>query len=130
MGSWHVGANASTEVPWGRIFEWRQRWRVAVRDATKEETATTQDGKDKTKIGVKGSDRRRTYLGVILDTQRDSESEQQNDVGMVGADSGANGAAAASGPSAGTGATSVTGEKKRAPEEAKRRMERIYPETT
>ena len=69
---------------------------------------------------MKGSDRRRTYLEVILNTQRDSESEQQNDVDMTGAGAGASGAAAAaSGASAGT----VTGEKKRAQEEAKRRME-------
>ena len=67
-----------------------------------------------------------TYLEVILNTQRDSESEQQNDVDMTGADAGANGAAAAaSGASAGTGTISVTGEKKKAQEEAKRRMERI-----
>ena len=64
-----------------------------------------------------------SYVDVTLDTQRDSESEQQNDVDTVGADSGANGAA--SSPSAGTGVTSVTGEKQRAQEEAKRCMERI-----
>ena len=95
--------------------------------ARKTETTTAQDGKDKSKskseTGVKGFERRRTYLAVILNTQRDSESEQQNDVDMVGADSGANGAAAAFGPSAGTGVTSEIGGKKRAQEEAKRRME-------
>ena len=49
-------------------------------------------------------------------------SEQQNDVDMTGAGAGASGAAAAaSGASAGT----VTGEKKRAQEEVKRRVERI-----
>ena len=99
--------------------------------ARETETVTAQDCKDKSKsksvTEVKGFERRRTYLEVILNTQKDSESEQQNDVGMVGADSGANGAAvAASGASAGTGVRSVTGEKKKAPEEAKRRMERIH----
>ena len=77
--------------------------------------------------GAKGSDRRRTHLEVILNTQRDSESEQQNDVDMTGAGAGASGAAtAASGASAGT----VTGEKKKAQEEAKRRMERIQAALT
>ena len=71
---------------------------------------------------VKGSERRRTYLEVILNTQRDSES-QQNDVDMTGAGAGASGAAAAA--SGGASAGTVTGEKKRAQEEAKRRMERI-----
>ena len=94
------------------------------------ETVTAQDGKDKSESNsvseVKGFERRRTYLEVILNTQKDSESEQQNDVDMVGADFGANGAApAASGASAGTGVTSVTGENQKAQEEAKRRMERV-----
>ena len=96
----------------------------------KTETVSAQVVKDRKKsksaIEVKGFERRCTYLEVILNTQKDSESEQQNDVDMVGADSGANGAAAAaSGASAGTGVTSVTGEKKKAQEEAKRRMEGI-----
>ena len=94
--------------------------------ARKTEAATAQGSKDTSKIGVKGSKRRRTYLEVMLNTQKDSESEQQNDVDMVGADSGANGAAAASGACAGT----VTGEKKRFQEEAKRRMERIQAALT
>ena len=73
---------------------------------------------------MKRSDRRRTYLEVVLNTQRDSESQQQNERDMTGAGAGANGAAAAaSGASAGT--ISVTTEKKKAQEEAKRRMERI-----
>ena len=71
--------------------------------ARKSETATAQNGRDASKTGAKGSDRRRTYLEVILNTQRDPESEQQNDVDMTGAGAGANGAAtAASGASAGT----------------------------
>ena len=71
---------------------------------------------------MKGSDRRRTYLEVILNTQRDSESKHQNDVDMTGAGAGTSGAAtAASGTPAGTGTMSV----KKAQEEAKRRMERI-----
>ena len=82
-------------------------------------TATAQDSKNTSLTGVKGSDRRRMYLEVILNTQRDSESEQQNDVDMTGAGAGASGAATAA-----SGA-SVTGEKKKAQEEAKRRMERI-----
>ena len=49
---------------------------------------------------------------------------------MVGTDSGATGAAAASGASSGTGVTSVTGEKKKAQEEATRRMERIQSALT
>ena len=94
--------------------------------ARKTETATAQDSWDTSKTGVKGSDRRRTYLEVILNTQTDSESEQQNDVDMTGAGAGASGAAAAaSGASAGTGTISVTGEKEKAQEEAKRRTERI-----
>ena len=102
--------------------------------ARKTETATAQDGKDKSKskseTGAKWFERRRAYLEVILNTRRDSESEQHNDVDMVGADSGANGAAAGSGPSAGSGVTSVTGDRKRAQEEAKRRMERIQSALT
>ena len=98
--------------------------------ARKTETATAQDDKNTSKTGVKGSDRRRTYLEVILHIRRDSESEQQNDVDMIGADAGANGAAAAAfGASAGSGAISLTGEKKRAQEEAKR-MERIQAALT
>ena len=105
-------------------------WRYVLprkKRARKSETATTQDSKDTSKTGVKGSDRRRTYLEVVLNTQRDSESEQQNDVDMTGAGAGASGAAAAaSGASAGT----VTAEKKRAQEEAKRCMERIQAALT
>ena len=90
--------------------------------ARKTETATAQDSRDASKTGVKGSDRRRTYLEVILNTQRDSESKHQNDVDMTGAGAGTSGAAtAASGTPAGTGTMSV----KKAQEEAKRRMERI-----
>ena len=90
-------------------------------------SATAQDSRDVSKTGVKGSDRRRSYLEVILNTQRDSESEQQNDLDMTGAGAGASGAAtAACGASAGT----VTGEKKKAQEEAKRRMERIQAALT
>ena len=95
MGSWHVGAHPITEVPLGWIFEWRQRWRVAVRDATKETSQEDRDGKDRSKskseTGAKGFERRSTNLEVILNAQRDSESEQHSDVDMVGADSGANG---------------------------------------
>ena len=81
----------------------------------------------RSQTGAKGSDRSRTHLEVILNTQRDSESEQQNDVDMTGAGAGASGAAtAASGASAGM----VTGEKKKAQEEAKRRMERIQAALT
>ena len=44
------------------------------------ETVTEQDGKDKSKnknvTDVKGFERRRTYLKVILNAQKDSESEQ------------------------------------------------------
>ena len=106
--------------------------------ARKTETVTAQDGKDKSKSKsknvneVKGFERRRTYLELILNTQKDFESEQQNDVDMVGADPGATGAAAAaSGASAGTGVTSVTGEKKKAQKnEAKRRMARILAALT
>ena len=54
--------------------------------ARKTETATAQDGKNTSKPGVKGADRRRTYLEVMLNTQRDSEE--------------------LSGPSVGTGVTS------------------------
>ena len=67
-------------------------WRCVLprkKPARKSETATAQDSKDTSKTGVKGSDRRRTYLEVILNTQRDSENEQQNDVDMSGADAGA-----------------------------------------
>ena len=50
----------------------------------KTETVSAQDGPDKSKsksvTGVKGFERRRTYLEVILNTQKDSESEQLNDV--------------------------------------------------
>ena len=99
--SWHVGADASTEVPVGRNFECRQRWRVSVRGRKKRAKTTTapQDGKDKStaESGAKGSERRRTNLQVILNTQKDSENEQQSDVDMVGADAGKNGAAATSG---------------------------------
>ena len=45
--------------------------------ARKTEAATAQDGKDTSKTGVKESDRLRTYLEVILNTQKDSESDQQ-----------------------------------------------------
>ena len=76
----------------------------------------------------KKSDCRRSYLEVLLNTQRDSESEQQNDVDMTGAGSGTSGAAAAA--SGGASAGTVTGEKKRAQEEAKRRMERIQASLT
>ena len=104
--------------------EWKY---VLPRKKRARKTATAQDSKDTSLTGVKGTDRRRTYLEVILNTQRDSESEQQNDVDMTGAGAGASGAAtAASGASAGT----VTGEKKRAQEEAKRRMERIQAALT
>ena len=51
-------------------------------------------------------------------TQRGSESEQQNDVDMTGAGAGASGAATAA---SGASARTVTGEKKKAQEEAKRR---------
>ena len=77
---------------------------------------------------MKGSDRRRTYLEVILNTQRDSESEQQNDVDMTGVGAGASGAVAAA--SGGASAGTVTAEKKKAQEEAKRRMERIQAALT
>ena len=89
---------------------------------------TAQDSRDMSKTGVKGSDRRRTYLEVILNTQRDSESEQQNDVDMTAAGAGASGAAAAA--SGGASAGTVTAEKKKAQEEAKRRMERIQAALT
>ena len=91
-------------------------------------TATAQDSKDMSLTGVKGSHCRRTYLEVILNTQRDPESEHQNDVDMIGAGAGANGAAAAA--SGGASAGTVTAEKKRAQEEAKRRMERIQAALT
>ena len=39
--------------------------------ARKTETATAQDSRDTSKTGVKGSDRRRTYLEVVPNTQRD-----------------------------------------------------------
>ena len=104
--------------------EWRY---VLPRKKRARKTATAQDSGDTSKTGAKGSDRRRTYLEVILSTQRDSESEQQNDVDTTGAGAGASGAAtAASGASAGT----VTGEKKKAQEEAKRRKERIQAALT
>ena len=58
--------------------------------ARKTETATAHDVKDKSKskseTGVKLFERRRMYLEVILNTLNDSESEQQNDVDMVGAE--------------------------------------------
>ena len=91
-------------------------WRYAMprkKRARKTETVRT-GARARVKLGAKGFERRSTNLEVILNAQRDSESEQHSDVDMVGADSGANGAAAASGPSVGTGVTSVTGEKKRA----------------
>ena len=105
--------------------EWRY---VLPRKKRARKTATAQDSGDTSKTGVKGSDRRRTYLEVILNTQRDSESEQQNDVDMTGAGAGASGAAAAA--SGGASAGTVTAEKKRAQEEAKRRMERIQAALT
>ena len=88
--------------------EWRY---VLPRKKRARKTATAQDSGDTSKTGAQGSDRRRMYLEVILNTHRDSESEQQNGA-----------AAAASGASAGTGRISVTGEKKQAQEEATRRM--------
>ena len=78
VGSWHVGADASTEVSLGRVFWWRQCWRVEVRTATQE--TCQKDG--------------------------DRPGQQGHEHG---------------GASAGT----VIGEKKRAQEEAKRRVERI-----
>ena len=98
-------------------------WRYVLprkKRARKSEAATAQDSRDTSKTGVKGSDRRRTYLEVILNTQRDSESEQQNYVDMSGAGVGASGAAAAA--SGGASAGTVTAEKKRAQEKAKRRQ--------
>ena len=100
----------------------------AKKRARKSEAATAQDSRDTSKTGVKWSDHRRTYLEVILNTQRDSESEQQNDVDMTGAGVGASGAAAA--VSGGASAGTVTAEKKRAQEKAKRRMERIQAALT
>ena len=44
MESWHVGADASTEVSLGRVFRWRQCWRVEVRDATQETCQKDGDG--------------------------------------------------------------------------------------
>ena len=79
-------------------------WRYVMPRKKRAKTATAQGHEQ---AGVTGFDRRRTYSEVVLNTQRDSESEQQNDVDEVGADSGANGAAA------GTGVPSVTGEKRR-----------------
>ena len=105
--------------------EWRY---VLPRKKRARKTATAQDSKDTSKTGAKGSDRRRTHLEVILNTQRDSESEQHNDVDMTGAGAGASGAAAAA--SGGASAGTVTAEKKRAQEEAKRRMERIQSALT
>ena len=74
--------------------EWRY---VLPRKKRARKTATAQDSGDTSKTGAKGSDRRRTYLEVILNTQRDSESEQQNDVDMTGAGPGTSGAAAVCG---------------------------------
>ena len=132
MESWHVEPMPAQKCRWDEssggdsVGEWRCVLPRKKR-ARKSEMATAQDSKDTSKTGVKGSDRRRTYMEVILNTQRDSESEQQNDVDMTGAGGVASGAAAAaSGASAGT----VIGEKKRAQEEAKRRMERIQAALT
>ena len=111
---WDESSSGDSAGEWRYMLPRKKR-------ARKSEAATAQDSRDTSKTGVKGSDRRRTYLEVIMNTQRDSESEQQNDVDMNGAGAGASGAAAASGASAGT----VSGEKKRAQEEDKKRMVRI-----
>ena len=113
---WDESSGGDSAGEWKYVLPRKQR-------AGKSEMVTAQDSRDTSKTEAKGSDRRRTYLEVILDTQRDSESEQQNDVDMTGAGAGASGAAAAA--SGGASAGTVTGEKKRAQEEAKRRMEKI-----
>ena len=116
MESWHVGADVTAQkFRWdessggGSAGEWKY---VLPRKKRARKTATAQDSSDASKTGVKGSERRRTYLVVILNTHLDSQSEQQNDVDMTGAGAGASGAAAAA--SGGASAGTVTGEKKRA----------------
>ena len=93
------------------------------------EAATAQDSRDTSKTGVEGV-RSPSYVpgSHSEHSKRDSESEQQNDVDMTGAGVGASGAAAAA--SGGASAGTVTAEKKRAQEEAKRRMERIQAALT
>ena len=118
---WDESSGGDSAGEWRYVLPRKKR-------ARKSEAATAQDSRDTSKTGVKGSDRRRTYLEVILNTQRDSESEQQNDVDLIGAGAGASGAAAAA--SGGAFAGKVTAEKKRAQEEAKRRMERIQAALT
>ena len=124
-----MGAGASTEVSL-RTSLLVETVLESVRVATQETCQKDGDrpGQRGHEQDRSGSDRRRTYLEVILHTRRDSESEQQNDVDMTGAGAGASGAAAAA--SGGASAGTVTAEKKRAQEEAKRCMERIQAALT
>ena len=73
---WDESSGGDSAGEWKYILPRKKRAR---------KTAIAQDSKDTSLTGVKGSDRRRTYLEVILNTQRDSESEQQTDVDMTGA---------------------------------------------
>ena len=91
MESWHAGGNASTEVWLGRVFEWGQCWRVEVRGTAKE---TGQKDGDGDCPGQQGREqdwsetvRAPSYVPGSH-TAQDSKSEQ-NDVDMIGADSGA-----------------------------------------
>ena len=118
---WDESSGGDSAGEWKYVLPRKKR-------ARKSETVIAQDSRDTCKTLAKGSDRRRTYLEVILNTQRDSESEQQNDVDMTGAGAGASEAAAAA--SGGASAGTVTAEKKKAQEEAKRRMERIQAALT
>ena len=115
---WDESSSGDSTGEWKYVVPRKKR-------ARKSETATAQDSRDTSKTGAKGVRSPSYVFGGH--TQRDSESEQQNDVDMTGAGAGASGAAtASSGASAGT----VTGEKKKAQEEAIRRMERIQAALT
>ena len=105
---------------------------VKVRGATHKQPRRRglQDGKDNSPLNRSEEVRAScTYLKHFLNTQKDSENEQQSDVDMVGADAGRTGQQL-SGTPVGTTATSVSGEKQKAQEEAKRLMERIQSALT
>ena len=60
---WDESSGGDSAGQWKYVLPRKKRAR---------KTATAQDSGDTSKTGAKGSDRRRTYLEVILNSQRDS----------------------------------------------------------